>query len=213
MLASGYNCFVNKEELLEELVRMGIRDPRVLKAIAEVPLDAFVPPELRHLAWENRPLPIGSGQTISQPYIVARMTELLRVFPGAKVLEIGTGSGYQAAVLAELGARVFSVERIPDLALRAAETLSGLGYDVKVRVGDGTEGWPEEAPFDRIIITAAAPRVPEPLLEQLAEGGVLVAPLGDRWLQHLTVIEKRGGKLRREVDIPCAFVPLVGKWV
>lgn len=204
---------MSREELLEELVRMGIRDPEVLRAMAEVPRERFVPPELKHLAWENRPLPIGAGQTISQPYIVARMTELLRVYPGAKVLEVGTGSGYQAAVLAHLGAEVYSIERIPELAERAARTLEELGYQVRVRVGDGTEGWPEEAPFDRIIITAAAKRVPEPLLEQLADGGVLVAPLGDFWLQYLTVIEKRGGKLRREVGEPCAFVPLVGKWV
>ncbi|HEX5828598.1 MAG TPA: protein-L-isoaspartate(D-aspartate) O-methyltransferase [Candidatus Limnocylindrales bacterium] len=190
-----------------------IRDERVLAAMEAVPREAFVPAEERRAAYLDGPLPIGAGQTISQPYIVARMTELLRVGPGDRVLDIGTGSGYQAAVLAELGCAVTSVEREASLAAGARRRLEALGYTdrVDVRVGDGTLGVPEGAPWDGIVVAAAAPSVPDPLREQLGEGRRLVVPVGPRDHQQLIVVERHGTEWREWSDGPCVFVPLIGE--
>ena len=191
--------------------RIPVRAPRVLQAMRTVPRHFFVPEDMRDLAYTDQPLPIGEDQTISQPYIVALMTELAQVEPGEKVLEIGTGSGYQAAVLAQLTDRVYSIEILEPLARRAEQTLQWLGVTaVRVRAGDGYLGWPEEAPFDAILITAAAPRVPQPLVEQLAEGGRLVLPLGELW-QELVVFTRTPEGLAREQVIPVRFVPMVGQ--
>jgi protein-L-isoaspartate(D-aspartate) O-methyltransferase len=200
------------KDLLRELHRHGVRDPRLLLAIATVPRERFVPRELRERAWENRPLPIGAGQTISQPLIVGVMTQALQLDGDEHVLEIGTGSGYQAAVLAELAASVTTIERDPALAQRAAERLRQLGYrNVEVHVGDGWKGWPANAPYDRIIVTAAATRLPPALLEQLrdAEGARLVIPIGDSAHQQLYLFERRGGRLQPSDLGPVRFVPLV----
>ncbi|HDT14331.1 MAG TPA: protein-L-isoaspartate(D-aspartate) O-methyltransferase [Candidatus Aminicenantes bacterium] len=191
----------------------GVRDPLVLKAMAEVPRHLFVPADIAGEAYEDYPLPIGEGQTISQPYIVALMTECLALEGGEKVLEIGTGSGYQAAVLGRIAGEVFSIEINAALAFRAGSTLAELGYaNVRVRAGDGFFGWPEEAPFDAVIVTAAAPEVPPALFDQLAEGGRLVLPLGDpKTYQRLTVITKRGDKPRTERVLDVRFVPMTGE--
>jgi protein-L-isoaspartate(D-aspartate) O-methyltransferase len=163
-------------------------------------------------AYRDSPLPIGQGQTISQPYIVAFMTEQLALTGSERVLEVGTGSGYQAAILSLLAAEVITVERFPSLAQEASELLGRLGYDnVRVKVGDGSLGWPEEAPYDAIMVTAASPDVPEPLKEQLAEGGRLLAPVGPRWTQELVRIRRTGGRLHTEVLMGVAFVPLIGE--
>ncbi len=187
-------------------------DPEVMEAIVQVPRHRFVPENLSRRAYENRPLPIGFGQTISQPYIVALMTDLLAVSPGAKVLEVGTGSGYQAAVLATLGLRVFSIEIIPDLAKIATDRLTALEYPVRTRVGDGYYGWPDQAPFDAIIVTAAASHIPPPLVQQLKPGGVMVIPVGGPFtVQQLTLVEKdTAGKASTRQVLPVAFVPLTG---
>ena len=190
-----------------------ILDAGVLEAMRRVPRHAFVPAALRELAYDDRPLPIGYGQTISQPYIVALMTDLLRLAPRARALEIGTGSGYQAAVLAELRHQVYTIEIVSGLAEQAATRLSDLGYDaVHVRRGDGYYGWPEAAPFDGIVVTAAASQIPPPLLEQLKPGGRMVIPVGAAFLvQQLTLIEKLAdGSIRTEALLPVVFVPLVG---
>ena len=172
-----------------QIERRGIRDQAVLRAMQTVPREQFVPASERSRAYSDRPLPIGEGQTISQPYIVALMSSLARITPGTRVLEIGTGSGYQAAVLAELEAEVWSIELLPGIGARAETTLRALGYDgINLRVGDGYLGWPEAAPFDRIVVTAAPPEIPQALLDQLAPGGRLVAPVGaDPWNQRLVV--------------------------
>ncbi|MEA3277321.1 MAG: protein-L-isoaspartate(D-aspartate) O-methyltransferase [Pseudomonadota bacterium] len=188
-------------------------DPAVLAALRTVPRHAFVPPALHAEAYGNHPLPIGAGQTISQPYVVAIMTQLLDVGPGDRVYELGTGSGYQAAVLAAMGVEVYSVEIVPKLADRARETLEGLGYDkARVRAGDGYLGWPEAAPFDGIVVTAAADHIPQPLIDQLATGGRLVMPLGaPGWVQQLVLMEKTAeGKLERRDLLPVRFVPVTG---
>lgn len=188
-------------------------DPAVLGALERAPRHEFVPQALRPEAYADRPLPIGEGQTISQPYIVAIMTHLLGVGPGARVFELGTGSGYQAAVLAELGARVYSVEIVPELASRARETLERLGYrEVRVRAGDGYLGWPEEAPFDGILVTAAGDHVPQPLVDQLRPGGRLVMPVGPAvGVQQLQVLEKTAdGRLSPREVLPVRFVPITG---
>ena len=186
-------------------------DERVLAAMAETPRHEFLPDEGRAEAYADRPLPIGERQTISQPYMVASMTELLGLTGRERVLEIGTGSGYQTAVLARLAAEVLSVERIPALAARARETLSMLGVrNVRFRVGDGSAGWPEEAPFDAVLVTAAAPEVPRALLDQLADPGVLVAPVGDRIVQDLVHIRRERGRDRQDRHFKCVFVPLIG---
>jgi protein-L-isoaspartate(D-aspartate) O-methyltransferase len=201
-----------RRALVEELQALGISDPKVLAAMARVPRHLFVPPELRPYAYDDRPLPIGHGQTISQPYIVALSTQALALTPQDRVLEIGTGSGYQTAVLAELAGEVFTVERLPELSREAQRRLTALGYrNVKFKVGDGTKGWPEEAPFSAILVTAAAPQVPPSLVDQLAEGGRLVIPLGGRTSQDLWLLIKRKGRLEREYLCPCTFVPLIGE--
>jgi protein-L-isoaspartate(D-aspartate) O-methyltransferase len=196
----------------EHLEARGVRAAAVLAAMRRVPRDQFVPAEMRAAAFDNRPLPIGRGQTISQPFIVALMTDLLA--PGAqdRVLEVGTGSGYQAAVLAGLCARVYSLERVATLAAEAQQRLAALGCDnVEVRAGNGYLGWPGQAPFDRIIVTAAAPRVPPALLDQLAPGGRLVIPLGEPWeVQHLRLFEKAAdGRVNARDVLDVAFVPLL----
>ena len=180
--------------IAEQLSSRGIVDERVLAAMAAVPREAFVPPEDRRFAYDDGPLAIGFGQTISQPYVVALMTQELDVAPGARVLEVGTGSGYQTAVLAAIGADVYSLEIIPELSERAAGVLSRLGFDqVHLRVGTGYAGWAEEAPFDRIIVTAAPPAVPEELVDQLADGGRLIAPVGGDD-QQLIIVDRAGGE-------------------
>ena len=199
-----------KEQLLVEL-RLDVRDPRVLTAMASVPRERFVPEDLRPSAYENRPLPIGYGQTISQPLIVAMMTEALRLTGEEKVLELGTGSGYQAAVLAELAAEVVTVERIAALAERAAAVLAELGYhNVRVHVAGEMLGWPEDTPYDGIVVTAGAPEVPRALLNQLAPGGRLVIPVGARDVQELLLVAKTARGLTTRRLGPCRFVPLMG---
>jgi len=203
-------------DLRERMVRQqietrGVKDDQVLKAMRSVPRHRFVPDDYREAAYQDSPLPIGEGQTISQPYIVALMSELLEVGPGDKVLEIGTGSGYQAAVLAAMGVEVFTVEIRERLCDRARETLAALEYDsVHVRCGDGYRGWPEEAPFAGIIVTAAPERIPEPLVEQLAEGARMVIPLGD-FYQQLMVIKKTDAGVDERSVIPVRFVPMTGE--
>ena len=188
-----------------------ITDPRVLAAMGKVPRHLFVPPDLAPLAYGDHPLPIGGGQTISQPHIVALMSQWAAVKPGDRVLEVGTGSGYQAAVLAELTDQVFTIELLPELAKAAAERLKTLGYhQVRVQAGDGYRGWPEEAPFDAILVTAATPQVPPALREQLKEGGRLVIPLGEAGGdQTLVRWRKVKGEWQEEERLPVRFVPLV----
>lgn len=191
----------------------GALDPRVLDVLGQVPRHEFVPDRLRGRAYENRPLPIGHGQTISQPYIVALMTDLAAVSPGDSVLELGTGSGYQAAVLAALGARVYTVEIVPPLGEEARQRLERLGYTgVTVRVGDGYYGWEEHAPFDAILVTAAASHIPPPLVRQLKPGGRMVIPVGSPFqTQQLTLVEKSpGGTVTTRQFLPVRFVPLTG---
>jgi len=201
-----------RRALIAELRAQGIHDERVLAALGRVPRHVFVPPELLPYAYVNQPLPIGCGQTISQPYIVALSTEALALSPTDRVLEIGTGSGYQTAILAELAGEVYTVERLPELSEAARKRLSALGYtNVHFRVGDGTKGWPEKAPFDAILVTAAAPKPPKSLLDQLAEGGRMVIPTGGRTSQDLWLLRKRDGRLERIYLCPCTFVPLVGE--
>ncbi len=196
----------------EQIAQRGIRDPRLLAVMEALPRHRFVPTD--HLAWAyaDGPLPIGFGQTISQPYIVALMTEALHLTGPERVLEVGSGSGYQAAVLGKMAAAVHTVEFIPELAAQAAAALKELGYaNVHVHVGDGSLGWPECAPYDAILVAAAAPRVPQPLLEQLAEGGRLILPVGSQGFQQLEIWERRGKKFEQEASIPVAFVPLRGE--
>ena len=189
----------------------GVRDPHVLRAMETVPRHLFVPEDQRSYAYDDTPLPIGFGQTISQPYIVALMTELLKIKPNDIVLEIGSGSGYQAAVLAQLADRVITVERIPELANQARENIERAGLvNVAVHVDDGTLGFTKEAPYDAIIVTAAGPDVPEPLTEQLSEGGRLIIPVGGTMMQELILVEQRGGQLLRSRHGGCRFVKLIG---
>jgi protein-L-isoaspartate(D-aspartate) O-methyltransferase len=204
-----------REQMVEsQLVARGIRDRRVLAAMRRVPRHQFVDPTLLDRAYEDGPLPIAASQTISQPYMVALMSELLGLQGSERVLEIGTGSGYQTAVLAELAAAVYSVERVAGLSRRAQACLanSGCGEHVQMRVGDGNLGWPEAAPFDAIIITAAVRRVPRPLVEQLRDGGVLVLPLGDEELQGLARVRKCGAGLEVDYFGECRFVKLIGEY-
>ena len=201
--------------MVESQIRpRGVTDPAVLAALETVPRHLFVPPGERGQAYSDRPLPIGAGQTISQPYIVGLMTSLLELKPGARVLEVGTGSGYQAAVLSRVAGEVYTIEILRPLAERARHTLADLGYrNVHTRVGDGFQGWPEAAPFDGIIVTAAPPAVPEPLLRQLKVGGRLVIPVGGRdSLQNLLVLTKRpDGGFDRASVLPVRFVPMTGE--
>jgi protein-L-isoaspartate(D-aspartate) O-methyltransferase len=195
----------------EQIAGRGVADARVLAALRKVPRHEFVARSLRREAYADHPLPIGHGQTISQPYVVAAMTELAQVGPGERVLEVGTGSGYQAAVLAELAREVYTIEIVEPLAKSAAATLARLGYAaVRVRHGDGYRGWPEAAPFDAIVVTAAPPRVPPPLLEQLAVGGKLVIPVGDDW-QELEVHTKTATGVEVRQVFPVRFVPMTGE--
>jgi protein-L-isoaspartate(D-aspartate) O-methyltransferase len=195
----------------EQLEARDIRDRATLRAMAQVPRHLFVPEPLRHRAYEDTPLPIGHGQTISQPYIVAFMTAAARLRPQSKVLEIGTGSGYQAAVLAQIAEQVYSIEIIPALAQRGHQALqaSGAGH-VQVRTGDGYDGWADAAPFDVIVVTAAAEAIPPPLVAQLAEDGRMLIPVGPRFgAQNLVLVTKRGGRVRTQTLLPVRFVPLV----
>jgi protein-L-isoaspartate(D-aspartate) O-methyltransferase len=200
------------DAMVERQIRAeGIDDPRVLAAMRDVPRHRFVPPERAAQAYDDTPLPIGYGQTISQPYIVAYMTEALELEPHHRVLEIGTGSGYQAAVLARIAKEVFTIEIVPELAARAAGTLRELGYaNVHTRAGDGYAGWPEEAPFDRIIVTAAPDHVPQPLVDQLAVGGRLVIPVGDV-KQQMTILTKTKEGIVERRTIGVRFVPFTRK--
>lgn len=192
-----------------QIAARGLSDARVLNAMRKVPRERFVPAHLAFRAYDDAPLPIGEGQTISQPYIVAYMTEVLRVAPGHRVLEIGTGSGYQAAILAELAREVYTIEIVPALARRAREVLQSLGYShVQVREGDGYAGWPAQAPFDRIMVTAAVEEIPQPLLDQLGSNGVLVAPVGpQQTVQQITIVEKTGRGTIERRTISVRFVP------
>ena len=203
-----------REKMVETQIKArGVKDPRVLSALLKVERHRFVPEEYLGSAYSDQPLPIGEGQTISQPYIVALMTELLELRGNEKVLEIGTGSGYQAAVLAELAREVYTIEIIEPLALAAKNRLLELGYqNIKVKAGDGYSGWPEAAPFDAIIITCAPDHIPEPLVEQLKEGGRMVLPVG-AYAQELKRIVKRSGKIETTDIIPVVFVPMTGDGV
>jgi protein-L-isoaspartate(D-aspartate) O-methyltransferase len=205
-----------RQAMVETFLRyrhVAVTDPRVVEAMRSVPRHRFVPDGIRAKAYADSPLPIGHGQTISQPYIVALMSQLAAVEPDMKVLEVGTGSAYQAAVLSELTPHVFTIEILQPLARRASETLDRLGYSaVRSREGDGYFGWPEEAPFDRIVVTAAAAHIPSPLVGQLRPGGRMVIPVGPRWgNQRLLVVTKdEDGKVTTESVLPVRFVPLVG---
>jgi protein-L-isoaspartate(D-aspartate) O-methyltransferase len=203
-----------REKMVETQIKgRGVKDPRVLSALLKVERDRFVPEEYINSAYSDQPLPIGEGQTISQPYIVAIMTELLELKGEEKVLEIGTGSGYQAAILGELVKEVYTIEIIETLASMAKKRLSGLGYkNIKVKAGDGYLGWPEAAPFDAIIITAAPDHIPKPLIEQLKEGGRMIVPVGT-YTQELKKIIKRSGKIETTDIIPVVFVPMTGEGV
>ena len=196
-----------------QLIPRGIKDERVLSAMRKVERHLFMPEALRYAAYDDRALAIGEGQTISQPYMVAIMTELLELKGPEKVLEIGTGSGYQAALLGELASEVYTIERIGLLAERALQTLLSVGYkNINVVIGDGTIGIEGEAPFDRILITAAAPELPAPLVSQLADGGIIIAPVGDRYSSTLVKARKSGNSLKEEYHTHCAFVPLIGEY-
>lgn len=195
-----------------QIERRGIADPRVLAAMRAVPRELFVPQARADEAYDDRALPIGAGQTVSQPYMVAVMTQALRLTPTSRVLEVGTGSGYQAAILGSIAASVVSIERLPALAEAARQRLAALGFDrVTVVVGDGTDGYPPAAPYDAIVVTAGAPHVPGALRDQLADGGRLVVPVGTARQQDLQVIERRGGTFLTSAGDGCIFVPLVGR--
>jgi protein-L-isoaspartate(D-aspartate) O-methyltransferase len=212
---AGHRAFDRERRRMveEQLAARGIGDARVLEAMGQVPRHLFVDEALRDRAYGEHALPIGDGQTISQPFMVARMIELLRLSGREKVLEVGTGSGYQAAVLAELAGRVCTVERLPRLATRARQVLESQGYrNVWVRAANGAYGWPDQAPFDRILVAAGGPAVPAPLVDQLADGGRLVMPVGEAGAQRLTAIDKMKGRMRVTDDGACSFVPLVGKY-
>ena len=208
--AAAQNYSAQRNRMVEtQIQRRGIEDEAVLRAMRTVPRHRFVPERYVQHAYEDRPLPIGYGQTISQPYIVAYMTELVRPRPGQRILEIGTGSGYQAAVLAEIVDSVFTIEIVPELATAVTGRLDRLGYDtVTVKHADGYHGWAEHAPFDAIVVTAAAEHVPPPLIEQLKDGGRMIIPVGSPFFtQTLMLVEKRNGEVRTRSIIPVRFVP------
>ncbi|SDB52086.1 protein-L-isoaspartate(D-aspartate) O-methyltransferase [Desulfonatronum thiosulfatophilum] len=201
-----------KRMVEEQIAARGISDPRILQAMRTVPRHRFVEPRDEHLAYTDQPLPIGHHQTISQPYIVAVMTEALELEDEDKVLEIGTGSGYQAAVLAELATQVYTVEKVEPLLARAKSVLEELGYDnVFCKLHNGTLGWPEYAPYDAVLVTAGAPGVPQPLIDQLAEGGRMIIPVGDQAHQELIKVTKNQGRIERQELGGCRFVPLLGE--
>lgn len=206
-------ALLRKRMVEEQLIPRGIKDQRVLDAFRKVERHKFIPEELRQSAYADFPVPIGESQTISQPYIVALMTECLGLKGEERVLEIGTGSGYQAAILAELAKEVYTVERFADLNAKAQTALKEMGYNnINFKVDDGTLGWPEFGPYERIIVTAASPKIPLPLTEQLKEGGSLILPLGESYSQVLTIVKKSKGQLESTQVCGCVFVPLVGKY-
>lgn len=208
---NAQNYTRQRNEMVEEqIMKRGIKDPQILQAMRSVKRHEFVPEHNRHLAYSDRPLPIGHDQTISQPYIVALMTKHLDLDKGDKVLEVGTGSGYQAAVLAEITPNVYSIEIVKELAERARKTLREQGYDnVRIKIGDGYKGWEEYAPYDGIIVTASPSEVPSPLKEQLAEGGRLIIPVGGPIFQNLVLLKKENGKIEREEISGVRFVPMI----
>jgi len=202
---------LREEMVKKQLIARGIKDGRVLEVFRRLKREKFVPPEVQKDAYEDFPLPIGEGQTISQPYMVALMTQCLELRGEERVLEIGTGSGYQTAVLAELAKEVYSVERINSLAQRTGKLLRKLGYtNIRILVANGTLGWEEFSPYDRILVTAGAKEVPQPLLSQLKEGGIMVIPVGDMYSQELEVIRKEEDSIKTETVEKCVFVPLIG---
>jgi protein-L-isoaspartate(D-aspartate) O-methyltransferase len=210
---AGEDAFARAREAMvaQQIAARGVKDAATLAALRKVKRHLFVPEALRAQAYDDYPLPIGHGQTISQPYIVAFMTEAAGLDAGETVLEVGTGSGYQAAVLGEIASRVYTIEIVAPLAEASAALLKRLGYaNVSVRAGDGYLGWPEAAPFDAILVTAAAPRIPEPLKQQLRDGGRLVLPVGDDW-QELVVVTRRGERFEEKRVLPVRFVPMTGK--
>ncbi len=211
--ASDESFAAQRRRMVEhDLAGRGIRDQAVLTAMGTVPRERFVPADQQHAAYDDCALPIGYGQTISQPYMVAFMVEKLHIQPDNVVLEVGAGSGYQAAVMSRMCRHVYAVEIVEPLAESARRTLAALGYDnVTIVCGDGTLGYPPSAPYDRIIVAAAAPTIPQPLIDQLAEGGRMVIPVGDRSIQRCQVCTKRDGKLQVSDSIGCVFVPLVGE--
>ena len=219
-LISGSSCQKRRPEAYDaarkrmvekQIMARGIEDDRVITAMLKVERHRFVPEKYRHYAYSDSPVPIGNGQTISQPYIVALMTEILNLSSSDRVLEIGTGSGYQAAVLAEIVDEVYTIEIVEPLGRIAEQRLKELGYDnVKVMVGDGYLGWPEHAPFDRVIVTCAPTEIPPPLVEQLKEGGIMVIPVGSAGFQYLYRVKKYMGEAETEEVIPVSFVPLTG---
>jgi len=212
--ASPASDFASQRQKMvqQQLVTRGIKDARVLAAMTKVPREEFVSTDLRAASYDDGPLPIGHNQTISQPYIVAFMTEQLRPQPADRVLEVGTGSGYQAAILAELVSDVYSIEIVEPLAKNAETILQRLGYkNVHLKVGDGYKGWPEAAPFDAIIVTCAPDKVPQSLVQQLKEGGRMVIPVGDRFAQQLYLLEKKNGQLKQSATLPVRFVPMTSE--
>ncbi|MBA2433984.1 MAG: protein-L-isoaspartate(D-aspartate) O-methyltransferase [Chthoniobacterales bacterium] len=213
VLASASEFAAERERMVKFQIAMrGVTDERVQKAMGKVPREHFVPEELRGRSYADRPLPIGYDQTISQPFIVAFMTEKLALKATDRVLEIGTGSGYQAAILGELAAQVYTIEIIAPLGKQAEATLGRLGYkNVHVKIGDGYKGWPEHAPFDAVIVTCAPDHVPQPLAEQVKEGGRIIIPVGPAGAQELYLLEKKEGKLRQRAVLPVRFVPMTGE--
>jgi len=210
---AGRDFAAEREQMVQQqIVMRGVTAPRLLAALRKVPREAFVPEPVRDLSYTDQPLPIGEDQTISQPYVVAVMTEKLELKPTDRVLEIGTGSGYQAAILAELAAEVYTIEIVESLGKRAEATLQRLGYkNVHVKIGDGYQGWPEHAPFDAVIVTCAPEKVPRPLVEQTKEGGRIIVPVGSPNDQQLYLLQKSEGRLEQRAILPVLFVPMTGE--
>tara|TARA_B100000686_G_scaffold320175_1_gene371561 strand:- start:12089 stop:12745 length:657 start_codon:yes stop_codon:yes gene_type:complete len=203
----------HRQKMVETLLERGVKDLRVLDAMNRTPRHLFVPEVFRHKAYGDHPLPIGSNQTISQPYIVGLMTSLLNIDPEDRVLEIGTGSGYQTAVLAELAQTVFTLERLKEIGKGARKKLEGIGYhNVLYKIFDGTYGWPDQAPFDAVMVTAGAREIPATLAAQLKDGGRMAIPLGEKGVQRLILVTKTGDKLKTRAMSECRFVPLIGKF-
>jgi len=213
MAAENEFTVMRKRMVAEQIAGRGIQDVRVLAAMGTVPRHCFIPPDDLAWAYADGPLPIGFGQTISQPYIVALMTELLEVEAADRVLEVGCGCGYQAAVLAELAAEVHTIEVIPELAQQAEKNLAGMGYTtIHIHITDGSAGWPAAAPYQRILVAAAAPQAPQPLLDQLVDGGQMVIPVGERRVQKIEVWKRIGKRFDRRVNLEVCFVPLRGRY-